>query len=184
MAASNAPCGLAPVHTVPVRRSTVPLRGALGADPGLLASCLRNGIPAGDGHSFAFFGAGRRAINRRTSARRTVTGTSRPTVTTSTASVLPALGSEMNIPRRRNSGVLSHLEACSQVQAVVPCRAEAICPAKPKKPPGGSSRAPATNAPPGACDGPSSCGFQNFSTTRTPCRAPGGGAPSKRILIY
>ena len=60
-------------------------------------------VPAGGGQTLACFGAGRSTINRRTSARRTVTGTPRRTVTRTTVSAPPVLGDRISILLRRNS---------------------------------------------------------------------------------
>ena len=71
-------------------------------------------------------GAGRSTINRRTSARRTVTGTPRRTVTLTTVSAPPVLGNRMRILFRRNSRAVLSLGACSQVQVAVPCRVTSV----------------------------------------------------------
>jgi hypothetical protein len=77
------------------------------------------------GQTLVSCGAGRSTINRRTSARRTVTGTRRRTVTRTTVSAPPALGAErLMLPQRPKPGAgSSTLGVCSQVQVVVPCRA-------------------------------------------------------------
>src|SRR5262249_32740347 len=84
-----------------------------------------------------------------TSARRTVTGTPRRTVTSTTVSALPGLGNRICILFRQIPRAGFALGACSQVQVVVPCWSVLLRAGQTNLSPGGAGRSAGSNAPPG-----------------------------------